>query len=254
MDRRSGIGLEVFAETEDEVVDGAGAGVDVVAPDLFEDVLAGNDLAGAGGEEAQEHRLAFGDGALLAGTRDDAVGSEVDAATRAEGTDGGLGRGRSIRQGEQPPHAQQQLLEFKRLAEVIVGPCPQALHAVRPGIAGGQEQDGRAVAFEAQRGADREAVEPRHHDVEHRAVDPAVAHRFEGFGAVGRLDDVPALEFEVEAQHAAQRGVVLGQEDVRFRGGGQIVHGGSTFGQNYAGHAGGNRAAVATEYRRRAGN
>ena len=62
MDRCARIGLEVFAEAEDEVVDGAGAGVNVVAPDLFEDVFAGNDFAGAGGEEAQEHRLAFGDG------------------------------------------------------------------------------------------------------------------------------------------------------------------------------------------------
>src|SRR5260370_3841608 len=49
-----GVVFDVTAEADDEVVDGAGVGVFVDAPDLFEDLLAGDDLAFAFGEVAEE--------------------------------------------------------------------------------------------------------------------------------------------------------------------------------------------------------
>src|SRR5260370_22532125 len=49
-----GIVFNVAAEADDEVVDGAGVGVLVGAPDLFEDLFAGDDLAFAFGEVAVE--------------------------------------------------------------------------------------------------------------------------------------------------------------------------------------------------------
>ena len=52
VDGGCGVVFDVSAETDDEVVDGAGVGVLVDSPDLFEDLLAGDDLAFAFGEVA----------------------------------------------------------------------------------------------------------------------------------------------------------------------------------------------------------
>src|SRR5579871_5541832 len=49
-----GVVFDVAAEADDEVVDGAGVGVFVDAPDLLEDVFTGDDLTLAVGEVAEE--------------------------------------------------------------------------------------------------------------------------------------------------------------------------------------------------------
>jgi hypothetical protein len=55
-----GIGFEFGAEGGDEVVDGAGAGVGVVAPDGVEEAFAGDGFSGVGGEEAEDAEFFFG--------------------------------------------------------------------------------------------------------------------------------------------------------------------------------------------------
>ena len=52
--RVGGVVFDVSAESDDEVVDGAGVGVFVDVPDLFEDLFAGDDLAFAVCEVAEE--------------------------------------------------------------------------------------------------------------------------------------------------------------------------------------------------------
>src|SRR5438045_7070366 len=53
--------LETLAEPQDEVVDRAGRGKDVIAPHPLEQVLARNDLAGVLGEHLEDHRLLLGE-------------------------------------------------------------------------------------------------------------------------------------------------------------------------------------------------
>ena len=74
-----GVVFDVAAEADDEVVDGAGVGVFVDAPDLFEDVLAGDDLAFAVGEVAEEVGFHEGEvGGAVGG--DEFEGIEADGA------------------------------------------------------------------------------------------------------------------------------------------------------------------------------
>src|SRR5208283_4247106 len=74
-----GVVLDVAAEADDEVVDGAGVGVFADAPDVFEDLLAGDDLAGAEGEVAEEVGLHDGEvGGAVRG--DELEGVEADGA------------------------------------------------------------------------------------------------------------------------------------------------------------------------------
>ena len=54
VDGLGGIGFEVAAEADDEVVDGAGVGVFFDVPDILEELGAGDDLAGVVQEIAQE--------------------------------------------------------------------------------------------------------------------------------------------------------------------------------------------------------
>ena len=59
-----GVVFNVAAKADDEVVDGAGVGIFVDAPDLLENLLAGDDLTFAVGEVAEEvgfHKGEMGD-------------------------------------------------------------------------------------------------------------------------------------------------------------------------------------------------
>lgn len=47
--------FEIFPEIEDEIVDGAGGWVDLVAPDALQDLLPGDDFVPVGEEQAEEH-------------------------------------------------------------------------------------------------------------------------------------------------------------------------------------------------------
>ena len=91
-----GVVLDVAAEADDEVVDGAGVGVFVDAPDVFEDLLAGDDLAVAVGEVAEEVGFHNGEvGGAVGG--DEFEGGEVDGAAVEEvEVGGGFGEKKQI--------------------------------------------------------------------------------------------------------------------------------------------------------------
>ena len=74
-----GVVFNVAAETDDEVIDGAGVGVFVDAPDLFEDLFTGDDLALAVGEVAEEVGLHEGEMGDAVGS-DELEGVEADSA------------------------------------------------------------------------------------------------------------------------------------------------------------------------------
>ncbi len=74
-----GVVFDVAAEADDEVVDGASVGVFVDAPDLFENLFAGDDLAFVLGEVAEEVGLHQGEAGDAVGG-DDLEGVEADGA------------------------------------------------------------------------------------------------------------------------------------------------------------------------------
>jgi len=86
--RVGGVVFDIAAEADDEVVDGAGVGVFVDAPDLFENVFAGNDFTFAVGEVAEE--VGFHDGEVSGAVGgDEFEGVEADGAV-VEGVGVGL--------------------------------------------------------------------------------------------------------------------------------------------------------------------
>ena len=87
-----GVVFDVAAETDDEVVDGASVGVFVDAPDLFEDLLAGDDLAFVLGEVAEEVGFHQGEMSDAIGG-DELEGVEADGAVVEEVLVGLIGQG-----------------------------------------------------------------------------------------------------------------------------------------------------------------
>ena len=121
--------FDVATEAHDEVVDGACVGVFVDAPDLFEDLFAGDDLAFALGEVTEEvgfHEREMGD--AVGG--DELEGVEANGAV-VEGELVGsigelrrsvLGCGLPCGAAEQGFEADEENAEVEWLGEVVVGP------------------------------------------------------------------------------------------------------------------------------------
>jgi len=71
---------------------------------------------------------------------------------------------------QQRPDARQQFLRAERLDQVVVRPRVQPGDAVLDLALGGEHEDGDGIREAAQLGADLEAVELRHHDIEQDEV------------------------------------------------------------------------------------
>ena len=114
-----------------------------------------------------------------------------------------------VRAAQQRPHPGQQFLERERLGQVVVGAGIEAGHPLGHRVARGQHQDRQVVAGAAELTADFEAVQPRHHHVEHQGVRPIAGDQLERFESVlGQLDRV-AVEGERPAQGFAHRAIVV---------------------------------------------
>jgi hypothetical protein len=81
--RLSAIVLKVFPKVQDEIIDGAGGGVDLIAPDDVEDSFPGYHFIFVFDQKLQEHGLLFGEfdqGSVgiecLLGLKIDPIGSE----------------------------------------------------------------------------------------------------------------------------------------------------------------------------------
>ena len=116
------------------------------------------------------------------------AGSRVRSSRRSTGARAALAAA------EERPHPRQQLVERKRLGEVVVGALVEPGHLVGHGIAGGEEQHRRLHARGPGRFEDPEAVEPGQHHVEdHEVVRRTAGQKIECGGAIGRqLDGIPS--------------------------------------------------------------
>ena len=168
-----GVVFDVAAQADDEVVDRAGVGVFVDAPDLFEDLFAGDDLAFALGEVAEEvglHESEVGD--AVGG--DKLEGVEADGAV-VEGVFVGLvrrggGFGWTWRMpggaAEQGFKSHEEDAEVERFGEVVVGAGFDTFEDLFGACAGGEHQDRSEVLGFTEGADDGEAVGAGKHAVE----------------------------------------------------------------------------------------
>jgi hypothetical protein len=85
---------------------------------------------------------------------------------------------------QQSPHSGQQLFKREWLGQIVIGACVETGDPLGNRVAGGQHQDRQIVAGAAQLTAHLQAVQPRHHDVEHEPVGPIGSDHLQGFNAV----------------------------------------------------------------------
>ncbi len=112
-------------------------------------------------------------------------------------------------------HASDELTGRERLHEVIVGAGVQPFHARLLACARREHDDGHRArpGLLTQRSQETEAVEPRHHHVGQHQIRGAPPRRLQGFLAVARRLDAPALA-EQPRDVIAHVGIVVHQEDV----------------------------------------
>ena len=108
---------------------------------------------------------------------------------------------------------------LERLRNVVVGAELESGDAVDDIVAGGQHQDADVRPFGSKRPQYIEAGPAGQHHVENQQVQPVVAAVVERGFAVGRLDDLVALPFEVGADHGPDMRFVVGDENFGSHGG-----------------------------------
>jgi hypothetical protein len=216
--RVGGVVFDVAAESDDEVVDGAGVGVFVDVPDLFEDLFAGDDLTFAVCEVAEEVGLHEGEvrGAIGGDEFEcvEADGAVVEGVLRWRSSwfgFYGLGGQSSLPCGatEKGLDANKEDVEIEGLGEVIVGSCFEAFQDLFGAGAGGEHQDWGEVLGFAERADDGEAVCAGEHAVEDDGGDGFFCGEkpSEGRVAVGLV--VGAVTFGLEVEEEALGEVVL---------------------------------------------
>ncbi len=132
--------------------------LEVQAPHLPQDLVAGEHLPGVGEEHFEQQVLDAGEVEPVAGPG--CLPAQGVHAQVAEGEDAAAALGVRAASSQQRPHPGEQLVEFERLDRVVVRPGVQAGDAIADGVARGQPEDGERVAGRPQAAAGRQPVEP----------------------------------------------------------------------------------------------
>ena len=175
--------VDLVAQPADEDVDGPVAVALAPAPDLLQQLVAGDDAAAVERELVEQPELGRRQARVapvdvgLDVVRVDPELLDLDrvAALLGPAADAAPG-GRA--------HARDELLHRERLHEVVVGPDLERVHPVVLGAARADRDDGRADALRARSLDQPPAVEPGQHHVEHEDVGPLVAQPREALLAV----------------------------------------------------------------------
>jgi hypothetical protein len=190
LDQRDVAGaVELFSQVADVSLDHARVAVEVVAPDVIEDLCLAHDPAGVDQQVAQQVELGgreIDDPITAAHLVRLLVDREIVVAQ-------GVGGAIAARAPKHCAYARHQLLEAERLADVIVGAKRESVHPVGGGVTGGQEQHRDLGGFVRQPPVDLEAVPVRQHHVQHDQVGPKRLRGAYRRAAVGRALDLEPL-------------------------------------------------------------
>ena len=210
---------ELLPEISDVDLDVIGVAVKVIAPDLVEDAVAGQHLVGMHHQQPKEIELARG---------------QVDLAPVPANVAGGLVHGDvlhlqlwagvRIPAAHDCPDPSQQLPEIERFDQVVVRPHLEPLDPVLDLVAC-RENDDPGVLVAADRLGHRQAVQLRHHDVEHHDVRLELADQPQGGLAVGRRLHLEAFVLKAQPNEVDDAALVVHDEDARAAGG-RCVRGG----------------------------
>ena len=130
---------ELAPQVADVDVDDVGAGVEVVAPDVLEQLLAARAPGRGGGRTSRRARTRGRSARRCRPPTIDPARAQVERRV-ADAQDGRLG----ARVAAQPhPHAREQLLEAERLRDVVVGAALEARRPCRATLVAGREDDDR---------------------------------------------------------------------------------------------------------------
>ena len=197
------------AEQTHEGVEGIAFDIAREAPNGIEERVAGDDVARAAEEHFEESVFGAGEGdaaRAALGFAGGGVEGEIGAAE-----DGGAG---DIAAAGDGADAGEEDVEGEGLGEVVVGAGVEAGDDVEVGVAGGEHQDGRAVARLAEAFGDGEAVEAGEHDVEDDDVEGVGEGEGEAVCAVGGDDCGMAFFFEATLEEAGEARFVFDDEDL----------------------------------------
>ena len=180
----------------------------LVAPDLVEQLLTGEHLAGIGRQGNQQVEFERRQGeSFVAAAHLVRVGGNGEIADAHDFRSGG---GRS---GPQPSaDSGDEFLGVERLDNVVVSAGFQSTHHIG-GIAFGGEHDDGHARFGTQVGADVNAVHAGKHEVEQHQVWLARAERCEGGRTIRAERWLVALGAQHNADHLGERKVIIDHED-----------------------------------------
>ena len=178
------------------------------APDLLEQLVARERLAGVGQEEAQQVELARGEREPTAAEGGGVLGRVHDQVAVGDGaSDAATGPLPGPPQDRVDP--EHELARAERLGHVVVGAALEPDHPVGLGAEGGQHDHRQVVAAGAQPLADLETVDARQHQVEDHQVGGTVAQQCERALAVGGLVHLVPGGPQVGDHDLADRHVVI---------------------------------------------
>src|SRR5204862_370942 len=104
---------------------------------------------------------------------------------------------------EQRSNASEQLIDAKRLYEIIIRARIESAHAIAHLAFGSEHEHRCGVAEAAQFRAEGEAVEPRHHHIEENEVGFLLQRAFQSTLAVRRCENAEAFAREAILQSRA---------------------------------------------------
>ena len=193
-------------------VDRARLAAVVVAPHVFEQLVAREDLPGMADEEREQLEGLGLDRDDLA-IAQQAVAAEIGLDwSKVHDRGRAVERDRLIRPAEEPPDPGGQLAQAERFGDVVVGPQLEADHLVDLGILGGQHHD-RDAGLGPDDPADLDPGELGEHEVKEDEIGALGSKPEQRLAAVGGRDHPESVGLERIDERLAEGRLVIDDED-----------------------------------------
>ncbi|CDJ99736.1 Transcriptional regulator (modular protein) [Microbacterium sp. C448] len=210
-ERFGGVRVDLATQVRDVTLDDARVAVEVVLPDVVEDLSLRQHAVGVEHQVAQQLELG---GAEVDRDLADLDVVRVLVHRQLAGADHGLFVGLHGA-AEDGLDARDDLVEAERLGDVVVTAGVQTLDLVFGLVLGGQEQNGGGVAGASQALGDAEPVHIGQHDVEHDQIGLFFENGRDRLSPVRDGPDLKAGEAQARDQEIADVRLIVYDEDAR---------------------------------------